>query len=537
MSSKLLKGTFILTLGMVLSKALGLLYVIPFNEIVGYEGMTLYQYAYVIYSIFISLATGGLPLAVSKFVAKYNAIGEYGVGQRLFKASIKLMMVTGILAFLAFYLSAPALAGLMNLKEGVAVEDIVTVMRAVSFALIFVPVMSMIRGYFQGNESMGPSSVSMVVEQLVRIIVLLGGAFVVIYVLKGEIVTAISVATFAACAGAIGGLLVLLYYWRKRKPLIEKQSLQDKGTVNISVLEMYKEIIKYSIPFVFVGIAMSLFQLVDQLTFNKAMASIGQANIAETALTILNVYAQKLVIIPMTLATGFAMAIVPAVTKAFVNQNKTEYTFQLNQAFQVLLFLTLPAVIGMSVLAEPIYTVFYGYGEYGKLGVDVLQTYAPTAILFAFFSVTAAVLQGIDQQKYTVLSLLVGILVKLSLNAPLIKLFETAGSVYATTLGYLVATLINFYVIYYFTGFKYNIVLKRSLLMGIFTAIMATCVILTTAGLGFFLDGTNRLQAFPIIIAGVVVGVLVYAALSLKSKLANRLFGEKVDWLKRKLGV
>ena len=73
--------------------------------------------------------------------------------------------------------------------------------------------------------------------------------------------------------------------------------------------------------------------------------------------------------------------------------------------------------------------------------------------------------------------------------------------------------------------------------MGIFTAIMAVCVILTTAGLGFFLDGTNRLQAFPIIIAGVVVGVLVYAALSLKSKLANRLFGEKVDWLKRKLGV
>ena len=73
MSSKLLKGTFILTLGMVLSKVLGLLYVIPFNAIVGAEGLSLYQYAYVPYTIFLSIATGGLPLAVSKFFAKYNA--------------------------------------------------------------------------------------------------------------------------------------------------------------------------------------------------------------------------------------------------------------------------------------------------------------------------------------------------------------------------------------------------------------------------------------------------------------------------------
>jgi O-antigen/teichoic acid export membrane protein len=67
--------------------------------------------------------------------------------------------------------------------------------------------------------------------------------------------------------------------------------------------------------------------------------------------------------------------------------------------------------------------------------------------LFALFSVSAAVLQGINQQKYTVLSLLVGFLIKLSLNIPLIKLFETEGSVYATAFGYLAAVLLNLYVI------------------------------------------------------------------------------------------
>jgi len=534
MSSKLLKGTFILTFGMVLSKILGLLYVIPFNAIVGADGLSLYQYAYVPYSIFLSIATGGLPLAVSKFVAKYNALGEYAIGQRLYKSSLKIMMASGIIAFLAMYFSAPALAEAVHSEQGFSAAEITTVMRAVSFALILIPVMSMIRGYFQGNESMGPTSVSMVVEQLIRVIVLLGGSFVVVYLLDGSIVTAISVATFAAFVGALGSLAVLLWNWKKKKPYLDQQLLHDRGTVNIPLSKMYKEIIIYAIPFIFVGVAMSLFQMIDQLTFNRAMDAIGLGDSSETALGILNVSAQKLVIIPMTLATGFSMAIVPSVTKAFVENDKIEYTNQLNQAFQILIFLTLPAVIGMSLLAEPIYTVFYGYSA---LGVSVLQTYAPTAILFAGFSVSAAILQGINQQKYTVLSLLVGLLIKLTLNIPLIHLFETEGSVYATTLGYLAATAINMYVIYHFTGFKYNTIFKRTLLMAVFTAVMGVAVTLTVGGLSFFLEPTNRWQAMIIIAIAVTVGALFYFALALKSKLAHRLFGSKVDRLKQKLGV
>ncbi len=534
MSSKLLKGTFILTLGMMLSKVLGLFYVIPFNAIVGAEGFALYQYAYVPYTIFISLATGGLPLAVSKYVAKYNAMGEYAVGQKLFKSSLKLMTVTGVIAFLAFYISAPALAELMSNKQGFPIEDIVTVMRAVSFALILIPVMSLIRGYFQGNETMTPTSISMVIEQLVRIVVLLGGAFVVMFLMDGDIVKAISVATFAAFVGAIGSFVVLMWHWKKKRPEFQEQLRMDKGTVQVSLKDMYKEIFLYSIPFVFVGIAMSLFQFVDQITFNKTMASIGLGEEAETALAILNVYAQKLVIIPMTLATGFAMAIVPSVTKAFIENKKQEYTGQLNQAFQVLLFLTIPAVFGMSLLAKPIYTAFYGYDA---LGVHVLEIYAPTAILFAGFSVTAAVLQGINQQKYTVLSLLIGILVKLVLNVPFIKLFETEGSVYATTLGYLAATAINMYVIYYFTGFKYNIVFKRTLLMLIFTGIMAVCVTITLWLGSFVFDGTSRWQSLPLIALGIIVGAFVYFALSMKSKLAHKLFGSRIKKIQTKLGL
>ncbi|OIK14120.1 polysaccharide biosynthesis protein [Bacillus sp. MUM 13] len=534
MSSKLLRGTFILTFGMVLSKLIGLFYVIPFEALVGAKGSELYQYAYIPYTLFISLATGGLPLAVSKFVSKYNALEEYAVGQRLFKSGLKIMMVTGFAAFVLMYISSPSIASFVTVSksQNFTVEDITTVMRAVSFALILVPFMSLIRGYFQGHQSMGPTAVSQVVEQAVRIIVLLGGVFIVMKVMDGSLVTAISIATFAATAGAVGSLAVLLWYWKKRKDDIADLLVKDKGAVQISLPQIYKEILISSIPFVFVGIAMPLFQWVDTLTFNRAMANIGQAKMSGNALGILNFSAQKLVIIPMTLATAFAMSIVPTVTKAFIENRMDTFSNQLNQAFQILMFLTLPAVIGMSILAKPVYTAFYGYDA---LGASVLETYAPAAILFALFSVTAAVLQGINQQKFTVLSLLTGILIKLALNIPMIEMFHTEGSIYATTIGYLAACLINMYIITYFTGYKYRMVIQRTLLMAAFTAGMALVVGGAEWLLAPVLNPENRMQSvlFTVICAG--LGAIVYFILSVKSGLAIQLFGRRIERLQQKL--
>jgi O-antigen/teichoic acid export membrane protein len=205
MSSKLLRGTFILTLGTMISKVLGLFYVIPFDAIVGKEGTTLYQYSYVPYTIFISLATAGIPLAISKFISKYNALEEYAVGRKLFKSGLIVMMATGVVSFLLLYFSAPILGDMIikDKDQVTKVEDVITVIRAVSFALIVVPFMSLIRGYFQGHQSMGPTAVSQVVEQIARIAFLLVGAFIVLNVMDGEVVTAVSISTFAAFVGAV----------------------------------------------------------------------------------------------------------------------------------------------------------------------------------------------------------------------------------------------------------------------------------------------------------------------------------------------
>ena len=538
MSSKLLRGTFILTLGTILSKVLGLFYVIPFFAIVGEYGTALYSFSYIPYTIFISIATAGVPLAVSKFIAKYNALEEYAVGRKLFKSGVAVMLATGIVSFLIMYITAPGLAELVmdtsndeNVK--ITAADVTTVIRAVSFALIVVPFMSLIRGFFQGHQSMGPSAVSQVVEQIVRIVFVLAGAFVVLNILEGDMVTAVSVATFAAFIGALGSLGVLGWYWMKRKPHLDKLLENDKKTMDISLKDIYKEILLYAAPFVFVGIANPLFQFVDMMTFNRAMMSVGfSQNEASSAFSVLNFQSHKLVIIPVSLATAFSLTLVPSITKAFTENDRKGMRRQLDQTFQVLLYLTVPAAMGIAILAEPMYTVFYAHND---LGTDVLTTYAPVAILFALFSVTAAILQGINEQRFTILSLLTGLLVKLTFNIPLIKLFETQGAVMSTALGYMAAIIINLFVIKKFAKYPMGFVTRRIILILIFSGLMAGVTMAFYEVLVEFLSPAAKFQSIVIIGISALVGAAVYFYLGLRTKLVDRLFGDRVTKIKRKL--
>ncbi|SEM39594.1 Membrane protein involved in the export of O-antigen and teichoic acid [Mesobacillus persicus] len=536
MSSKLLRGTFILTLGTIISKVLGLFYVIPFYSIVKDQGTALYQFSYVPYTIFISIATAGVPLAVSKFISKYNTMGEYAVGRKLFKSGIIVMLASGFISFLAMYFTAPILAemSLSSAEENpmVSQEDVTTVIRAVSFALIIVPFMSLIRGFFQGHQSMGPSAVSQVVEQIVRIAFLLVGAYVVLNVMNGSLVAAVSVATFAAFIGAIGSLVVLGWYWYKRKPYLDELLKEDKRSLDISLKDIYKEILLYAAPFVFVGIANPLFQFIDQITFERAMTAIGEGAQATAAFAILNFQTHKLVIIPVSLATAFSLTLVPSITKAFVENDRKSLNHQLDQTFQVLMYLTVPAAVGLSILAEPAFTVFY---ENKELGTEVLRLYAPVAILFALFSVTAAILQGINEQRFTVLSLLTGLLVKLVLNIPLIQMFETQGAVIATTLGYVAAILINLTVIKRYANYPFKFAARRILLILIFSAVMGVVTYGLYAGLTQIIAPTTKLSSLIIIAVCAIFGAGVYFYLGLRSRLLYFLFGSKVDRIKQKL--
>ncbi|XQY91059.1 putative polysaccharide biosynthesis protein [Metabacillus sp. HB246100] len=532
MSNQLLRGTFILTLGTYISRILGMVYLIPFFAMVGTTGGGLFQTGYAQYTIFLSIATAGFPAAVSKFVSKYNAMGDYQTSRRMFKAGIVVMLGTGLIAFGLLYLLAPWLAASAladKAVKGVTVDDAIFVIRMVSLALIIVPLMSLIRGFFQGHQSMGPTAVSQVIEQLVRIVFLLAATYLVLNVFNGGMVLAIGYATFAAFVGAIGGLLVLFVYWVRRKHTLLAITGEQFETKKIPLGDMFKEVFRYAGPFVFVGLAIPIYGYIDTNTFMKAMIAAGKdKDLAWEIYSVLLLYVPKLVMIPVSLATAFGLTLIPTITESFTSNNRALLHKQINQTFQIIMLLVLPAVVGLSVLAGPAYSIFY-FGEAEEIGKEILMWYAPVALLFSLFTVNAAILQGINKQKLAVISLVIGIIVKLVLNPSFIQMYGGIGSILATAAGYSFSLIYGFAMIKRHAGFSFKLLMKRTVLITILCLFMGLAVSVTQSITSIFLDyHVSRMQAVLTAGIAIIIGAGSYLYLAYRSHLLEKLLGNRL---------
>ncbi len=193
MSQNFIKGAMLLSMSMLLTKILGIIYTIPFKALVGDQGQSLYSYAYTLYSLFITLSTLGIPVGMAKFVAKYQADGEYDTARKTFRYSIIGMLLLGFIGFVMMYFLAPIYVNYLlgnaaaDLQDPAEIEkllkdapDIIHMIQVCSIALTIIPVMSIFRGFFQGNRNMVPTSVSQFIEQVVRVLIILGGSYSII---------------------------------------------------------------------------------------------------------------------------------------------------------------------------------------------------------------------------------------------------------------------------------------------------------------------------------------------------------------------
>src|SRR5699024_11078174 len=146
-----------------------------------------------------------------------------------------------------------------------------------------------------------PTAFSQVVEQIVRIMIVLVSAFIIIKIYNGSIVTAVSFATFAAFIGAVSSCLVLAYYWKKQRQQLKENVKVSPTSLNVTTKELVYELFSYAGPFVLVGIAIPLYQVVDSFTFNRAMTVGGYADLIVVSLATINFYGHKLISIPVTL--------------------------------------------------------------------------------------------------------------------------------------------------------------------------------------------------------------------------------------------
>ena len=138
-----IQGAFIATLGIVISKILGIVYVIPFHAIIGEQGGALYGYAYTIYAIFLSISQAGVPLAMSRLISEYNTLGYYGAKEKIFRTGRIFLNIIGVISFIILFVFAPQISQLIigDVTGGNSPEDITFVIRIISTAILIVPIL------------------------------------------------------------------------------------------------------------------------------------------------------------------------------------------------------------------------------------------------------------------------------------------------------------------------------------------------------------------------------------------------------------
>jgi O-antigen/teichoic acid export membrane protein len=343
--SNFLNGAIIATAGIVICKIIGLVYVIPFYAMIGTTGGTLYSYAYSIYAIFLSLSTSGIPVAMSKIVSEYNTLEEYHTKEKAFKIGSALMIGLGIFGFIMLTIFAPGIAEILKggVKGGATQSQITLVVRVVASALLVVPLFSVTKGYLQGHKMMTTASISNVLEQLVRVIFLLLGSYLVIKVFHLSTTLAVCISVFAATVGALAGYGFVKHSIKKHNNEFNKQAYMKEKEKEIKTRELLKKIVLYAIPFVLVDLMDSAYVVVDSVTIVRTLTHLGMsAANAEIVLSSIATWATKLDMIVISVSIGFVTSLIPHITSSFVKNDMEGVNRKYNQALEMLLLIVLP---------------------------------------------------------------------------------------------------------------------------------------------------------------------------------------------------
>ena len=496
------RGALILGLAGILSKLLGSVYTIFLQNIIGDRGIGLYQMAYPIYSTLLILSTAGFPVAVSKFVAEHIALGDFTGAKKVFRVSFFLLFFSGLGFFLLLFYGAEKFAVWFGDR------DAMHAIKLIAPALLIVPIMSAIRGYFQGWQRMEPTATSQVVEQIARVVTILAAAILLLRMGYGEEYAAAGAAFGAFTGGVFGFLVLLLYVWRKREFFRHDARMKNKVPAQ-STWTVVKKLCWYALPVSLGALVVPLMNNIDVVTVVNLLKGMGATQEQATEMFgLLTGRAFKLMLLPTTFASAIGTALLPAIAAALALNNQRLVSYRMEMAMRLTMIVALPSAVGLALLAQPIDIMLFKDSE----GTSAIIAVA-AATLFASVQLTSsAILQGIGVIYIPVRNLFIGAIVKLGLNFLLVPILGINGAALATVISYLIATLLNLRSLYRRTGvvFDLRVMLFRPALATFFMAVAAYT---TVRQLGPYLSAqldSERLLAAALVFAAMAVAGLIY---------------------------
>lgn len=520
-----MEGAVIATLGIIAVKVIGLIYVIPFNSIIGEKGGALYGYAYNIYMLFLSISSAGFPFAISKITSEYNALGYKKAIKDTYEIATKLILIISIVIFVLLFIFAPQIAHLIigDSTGGNSIEDIAFVIRMVSFAILIIPFLSVSKGFLQGHKYIKATTDSQVIEQVVRVIIIIAGSYIALKVLHTKLRIAVGIAVFGAF---LGGLVAYLFLRRK---INQANLLTDKidDEKYVDKKEIIRKIIGYSVPFILVSLIYNLYNTVDMILVSRTMSDILHISITrvESVLSVFTTWGVKLNNILLAVTTGLTTSLIPNIVSSFTKGDMNDVNSKFNKALQCTLIVIVPATIFLSLLVKPVWILFYGKSIYGPV---VYKMFVYTALFGGLHSVVVNTLQGLSKYKLVIISVLIGLIINTVCDIPFMLLshklgFDVSyGAIVAAMIGYTVSMIISLSTLHKKYSFDFNDTIKKIPSYIISISVFVIVILLLKLIIPTNING--RLVQIPILLTYGVISFGIYFVINYLNGSLNNLF-------------
>lgn len=491
-------GAALLGIAGILVKVLGVFFRIPLTNIIDDDGIAYYQMAYPIYILMLTISSSGLPTAISKMISERRSVGEYYESYRVFRISFKVMLALGLITSVAIYILAPAITKMQ------AEPDSVYALRMTAPALLLCPIMSCYRGYFQGQKYMVPTAVSQVVEQVFRVAI--GLILASLLLSKGKPHAAAG-ACFGASAGALFGLIAVMFFFVRNKPRLLSEVQESGRKPKQSVSDIFRELIRIAIPITIGACIMPILGGLDTVIVKRRLLQLGYSELVSRKLYgQLSGMASPIINVPQVLTQAICLSLVPVISDAFRRDDMDFVRTNTSLGLRYAALVGMPCSVGIIVLARPIMQLFYPTQTESQAGAAAcLIIYAVGLYFLSVVHSLTGVLQGIGKQGIPVRNLFIGAIVKTIFTYLLtgISGINVKGAAIGTTLAYVVAAWLNLVAARRYTGVKFDL---KQMLIGP----LISSAVMGAAAFGVYRVLITRTGNAVSTLAAVLIGVIVY---------------------------
>jgi len=465
MNNTFVKSTLILSIATLISKLLGSIFRIPLQNIAGDEVLGIFTLVYPVYMVALILSVAGIPVAISKLISEARVNNDKGAIDEIYRTASILTILFGVLSFSLIVIFSDQIA---NLLGGPSVKPALII---VSLTLLIAPYMAVYRGFFQGFENMVPTAISQVIEQFVRVGLILILAFILVnknydseYVSAGVMV-----------GSSLGALASLIYLQRLYKKHIKGENAIKRSPFSFEkFIKTSKTILLISIPISIGAITMALVNLVDSLTIPMSLLN---ANVDSSKLNYLyGIYGRglSLVQIVTVLSASLVLPLIPLITRKLA-ENDLKSTRQIIEKTHFMSHLiSWPAAFGLFALTVPLNIALFTNTE----GSYVLAIIGISSVFTSLAILGTGILQGMNLAKHAAYIVVGAVILKVVTNILFIKQLGLVGAAYSTFLIYIVIFFINSYVLKRRTTF--TMWSKKHTMIVVSAIVMATVIGLPT---------------------------------------------------------